>query len=600
MYRFHDWMTSLRPDFWTTFYKHPELLELFSFIHGAVGSSTGYKYLAAYDIVDIGEHNPGHTVSWSPIQLGEYTYVEGVEYPHQYAVQGDWIYIDCLYDRHVDPTVWYQNVVDFRYENSKLCFVKEPTIDTFLVSKGLVAGTRLAEDFGIAFGYDRIDSYQYRDTMVPLTAMFYRGPSIHNIVAAANLMISNPVAKYGDEVIIKTDGGIVYTDKYRYDLGSARLAVNVGSTVTEHQPFADVIEFSTDKITPGWWYDRIPRLFQKYKVNGAISKVERDRLMENYLKYFLAHIRINLNKTDWRKYEYHPDIWQLILDASPVRTDYILSMYWHQEDYDLTYPTFDVQKLKLTAHSMWSNRDIGENVESWLYAPREAARTIYPDGTTDVDWFVGSKRYRILDTDKKFQEFWSSEPKQLSYVEPHICQWYCRNTGDPNIPLVSKKAEDITLRRPDISLGKVVIKRPVESQVISTLEQDATYNHTSFTAILGEQNIYHEDLDDWTYYNNVHLGINGLVLPYSSTGYAISNAMPMGLVPKRVKVRVNKTLAANTSITMFWSTDASTWTQFSSGVVLTNISGNLYFKAVLTSSSIASPVFQGLDLSIRV
>lgn len=66
-------------------------------------------------------------------------------------------------------------------------------------------------------------------------------------------------------------------------------------------------------------------------------------------------------------------------------------------------------------------------------------------------------------------------------------------------PPVSKKAEDITLRRPDISLGKVVIKRPVESQVISTLEQDATYNHTSFTAILAS-NIYHEDLDDWTYY----------------------------------------------------------------------------------------------------
>lgn len=605
MYRYSDWQSGLRPDFWRVFYEHPDLLKLFAFIHAVqAANSGGYQMLEMYDIVDIGEHNPGHTVTWVPIDLVTNSYVAGHDYPYQFPVDEKWIYIDCLHDTRIDPTVSLQTIVDFRLIDHKICFIKLPAFEKMYISKGLYAGTRLADDYGTAFGYERPDSVHYRDTIVPLMALFYQGPTLHNIISSANVMINNPVAKYGDEKIINTEDGDVITDSYRYDLAGAHLAYNVGDTIRKHSPFADVIEFSTEKTHPSWWLERLPQLFQKYKVDGAISADQRDILMDTFLKYYIAHIRINLNKTDWRKYEFFSDIWNLLLDGSPVRTDYILSMYYHAYDLDMPLPNLDVAKVKLTAFSMWGGRKVPGS-EHWLYAPEIVKPTIYQDGTTNNDWYVGSLRYHILDADKKAQEFWSSEPKQLSYVEPHISSWYGRFTTTPNIPLVSKRVLNTGIPAiQQMSIG-AMLKRPLvdntgaATEVISYIPEDTNVCTYYTRSVYGDQNISHEDLDEWTY-NNVHLGIEGLVVNIGNTGNAVSPPLDVGGVPKNVRLSPVIALAKGTSILFQYGLGGGTWFNLPDDHIVRGVSNDIYFKVTITASAITSPVFKGVDISIRL
>lgn len=600
MYRFSDWLTSLRPSFWKEFYEHPELLSLFSHINNVLGAENGgYKLLENYDIVDIGEHNPGHTVSWVPITLGTLTYVDGDDYPYQYKVDDEWISMDCLHDKHIDPTVTLQNIVDFRLLEGTLRFIKFPPTDRLLVSKGLYAGTRLQDDFGKAFGYARQDSYHYRDTIVPLMAMFYKGPSVHNIVAAANVMINNPVAKYGDETIINTVGGDVITDRYRYNLGGAALAVNVGETITEHTPFADAIEFYTEKITPSWWVDRIARMFQKYKLDGTITPEQRDILMDTFLKYFVAHIRINLNKLDWRRFEFYPDVWDLILDGSPTRTDYILSMYYKAVDLDMPRPTFDVGKLRIKQFSIWGNRKV-PGTDQWIYAPDVVTPVVHDDDTIDPVWYVGSLRYHVLDEGKKFEEFWSSKHSKKPYVEPYFDNWYGRLTDNPNIPMVSRKAKDSDIPKVRSINTRVVSKTPVGPNIISYIPKTTNVSNTRYVSVYGDQNIAHEDLDEWTTSGTVHLGIEGLVAELSSSGSAVSPAMNVGGIPKNIKVRVVSELAVNTSVTLYYKNNEGAWEPLPSDGLIAHVSNDVYFKVDITSSDISSPVFKGLDISIRL
>jgi hypothetical protein len=599
MYRFSDWITSLRPDFWKVFYEHPELLSVFSYSNGVLAAKNGgYQALESYDIVDIGEHNPGNTVAWVPIDLLANTYVAGSDYPYQFEVDAEWLYIDCLHDAHVDPTITLQNIVDFRLMNHKLCFIKYPQLESMYVSKGLYSGTRLADDFGTAFGYERTDSFSYRDSMVPLMELFYRGPTLHNIVSAANVMVNNPVAKYGNEVILNTAGGDVITDQYRYNLGGANLAYNVGDTIEKHSPFANAIELYTEKTNPSWWLDRIPGLFQKYKVDGAVQPSHRDVMMETFLKYFIAHIRINLNKTDWRQYTFYQDIWELLLDGSSTRTDYILSMFYNAQDFDMP-EVIDVCKIRLTAFSIWGGRKVPGS-EHWLYAPELVNPIVYPEGTSDYDWFVGSLRYHVLDEGTKTQEFWSSEPKQLSYVEPHISHWYGRNTMTPNIPLVSKRVSDSSIPQVQHLFSKVTLKRPVNSEVITVIPQDTNLSAYRMESVYGDQNIAHEDLDEWTNTGTTHLGIEGLVVNLGTTGTSVSPPINVGGIPKKLSVRVVKAVTSTTSVLVQYSNDnKATWIDVPS-TPIQGLVGDIYFKATLQATSITSPVFKGLDISIRV
>jgi hypothetical protein len=434
--------------------------------------------------------------------------------------------------------------------------------------------------------------------MVPLMELFYRGPTLHNIISAANVMVNNPVAKYGNEVILNTAGGDVITDQYRYNLGGANLAYNVGDTIDRHSPFANAIELYTEKTKPSWWLDRIPGLFQKYKVDGAVQPAHRDAMMETFLKYFIAHIRINLNKTDWRQYTFYQDIWELLLDGSSTRTDYILSMFYNAKDFDMP-EVIDVCKIRLTAFSIWGGRKVPGS-EHWLYAPELVNPIVYPEGTTDYDWFVGSLRYHVLDEGTKTQEFWSSEPKQLSYVEPHISHWYGRNTMTPNIPLVSKRVSDSSIPQVQHLFSKVTLKRPVNSEVITVIPQDTNLSAYRMESVYGDQNIAHEDLDEWTNTGTTHLGIEGLVVNLGTTGTSVSPPINVGGIPKKLSVRVVKAVTSTTSVLVQYSNDnKATWIDVPS-TPIQGLVGDIYFKATLQATSITSPVFKGLDISIRV
>ncbi len=599
MYRFSDWLASTRADFFKNFYTHPELLNLSAYMNSVMAAqSGGYDMLAQYDIVDIGEHNPGVTVSWVPLTITTMTYIIGDPYPYQYQIDKDWIFLDCLHDKHVDPTVTLQHTVDFRYDKGVLSFIKYPTIDNFLVSKGLFTSDRLANDIGTAMGYTRRDSYNYRDTFSPISAMFYKGPSIHNIIASANVMVNNPVAKYNDEIVVSAVNGDVITDKYRYNLGGGQLAVNIGDKMDNHQPFADVIEFYTDKITPGWWLNRVPRMFQKYKVDGPIDRDQRDILMDVMLKYFIASVRINLNKTDWRLYKYQPDIWQLILDASPIRTDYILSMYYMATDLDMPFPNYESRKIRTHAFSMWNTKH-NINADGWIWTPYAARSVIYPDSTTDVDWFVGSHRFHILNPNSTFNEFWSSAKKQTSYFEPTESNWHGRYVATTAMTMQDTFVSDLDIPSVAHLSHMVVIKAPVDSNIMSVITDPIQYEGFNTILVYGDQNMARNELAEWECTLPTHVGIDGLVTALNTTSTAVSYPTILGGVPKDVKIRINKALAKNTSISLEYGFDKVTWMPLVSNQVIKGAYGNLYFRVTITASNLSSPVFRGLDIIIR-
>ena len=602
MFRFSDWLSHLRPDFWKSYYSHPELLSLFSYINSVKGAqAVGYDLMSLYDIVDIGEHLPGYTVVWQQLYFTTNSYVAGSDYPYQFDIDDSWIYIDCLHDKQVDPSVTLQYGVDFIVLPGKLCFIKPFAYDMLYVSKGQKAATRLADDIGTAFGFIRKDGYRYRDDMVAMMELFYGGPCIHNIVAAANVMVNNPVAKYGDETILSVDGGNVITDKYSYSLAKASRAYSVGETVTKHSPLSEVIELSTQKTHPEWWLDRIPQMFQKYKVDGAIDATQRDLMMDEFLKYFVAHIRINLNKTDWRTYRYFPDLWDLLLDGSPVRTDYILSMYYHALDLDMPLPDFDVCKIRLDAFSIWGKRWV-PGAEGWLCTDKLVVPIIYSDDSAekDMSWYIGSDRWHILDDDKSDHEFWSQEEFHESYVEPTWDRWVIKQGKDTEIPIVSKKAVSYSMPKVEQIGAKVSVREPASpNEIIDYIPKANNYSDFYMHFIYGDQNVSHEELDDWTY-SGVHLSVEGIAgSVLNATGYATSPPLYVGGIPKNVTVRPVIALAKNTSVTVYYSLDKSTWVALPESKLIPSVKENIYFKAEITTSGITSPVFKGLDISIR-
>jgi hypothetical protein len=119
-------------------------------------------------------------------------------------------------------------------------------------------------------------------------------------------------------------------------------------------------------------------------------------------------------------------------------------------------------------------------------------------------------------------------------------------------------------------------------------------------SVYGDQNIAHEDLDEWTNTGTTHLGIEGLVVNLGTTGTSVSPPINVGGIPKKLSVRVVKAVTSTTSVLVQYSNDnKATWIDVPS-TPIQGLVGNVYFKATLQATNITSPVFKGLDISIRV
>jgi len=77
-------------------------------------------------------------------------------------------------------------------------------------------------------GYKRLDSPEYRDNLVILNKVLYGGPTINNLKAAFNMMLNQPVSKYGNEKILSMAGGKIVTDKYLYPFGETSSNYKIG------------------------------------------------------------------------------------------------------------------------------------------------------------------------------------------------------------------------------------------------------------------------------------------------------------------------------------------------------------------------------------
>jgi len=265
----------------------------------------------------------------------------------------------------------------------------------WIVGKGAKRGFGLSVAAGVMLGLQREDTFDYRDMLTPLSAMFYMQPTHKLLAAGINTAIDNPVSKFGDELIYTMvesrlpieiypyhlNNGYVYTNQDRYLLGGAASlkkrvlfdatspTLGVGSIIGEtinsdlypahwppkknylrFEPFADAAFIVGEDYTltgkPGysplgsqWWQQSYPngvrifdqRMFQKYFCDkniydDLISRAVVDEYMEMYGKYYcaIAFVEYDNLDMDTTNHTIEQDIYNLVLDATPLLTDLVL------------------------------------------------------------------------------------------------------------------------------------------------------------------------------------------------------------------------------------------------------------------------------------
>ena len=636
MQRFSKFIDSRRADFWRTFYAHPELLSLFAYVNQLLAAKLGgYELLSAYDIVGIDEHNPGVTETWQELILTSPTDTGIVgTYRYHYNIDSKWLSLDGIADRHVDPTTILESGIDYKYEDGVLkSAVDLSSYEKLYVTKGQVSSTRLSDYVGKAFGYEREDSYKYRDNMVTMLRLFYEGPTLHNLVAAIHAIINSPVAKYNDELVLSTDGGEVLTNKYKYDLGGAEVDVHIGDTVNKGDPLAGAVEIYTNKSHPGWWRDRIPSMFGKYRPEKTLTYGEVDVLMETFLKLFVANIRINLRKVDNTSFMWADDLWELILDGSTLRTDYVVSAYrLEQEDY---VPAVEEapSTLKIHGFCVWGMDNI--NSEAWIYAPDVVKPYVFPNDVVDPYWKIGSHRWHILNPNNHVKEFWSATDTIMPYMEPTHDYWHIVThtaeegtslpTGsihkesfisdqkfsamlwdgwfmlgiDPNNTESDPGAnlENITDTINSIDAGD---NNKIHNGLLSSLIGNDNPAGEMINIVYGELNVAHAELTLWSLEGTLRLAAAGLVVHKGDTFSAYSPPIYIGCALKNATITISEDVPANTSTLYYYSLDGTNWSLLHSGVKVYNVSGNLFIKATLQASAVAYPTFEGLDISLEL
>lgn len=652
MYRFSKFIDTRRADFWRTYYSHPELLSLFAYINSVLAAKIGgYELLSAYDIAEIAEHNPGITKSWETIVLDvpdDDTGIEGT-YRYHYLIDASWLSISGFADKRVDPTVLFESGIDFIYRDGVIkSSVRLDGYSTLFITKGQYTSTRLSDYIGKPFGFERVDSKKYRDNMVTLLRLFYDGPTVDNLISAIHVLINSPVAKYDNEVVLSTANGEVLTDKYRYDLGGAELQVQIGDVLSAGQPLAEAVEVYTDKTAPYWWKDRNPELFGKYRPAAVMTYEEVDQLMETFLKYYVAHIRINLRNVDNSKLTYYEDIWNVILDGSTIRSDYIISAYrmdvdallhgflYDYKDYDTeeanilksdgTYDEADFYKagkdvgprLRLGGFCVWSTSDY--NSEGWHDVNDRVTPKVFPNVVPDDGvnryWTIGSTRWHILPENKKVKEFWSATETLMPYFEPNTDYWYMRAVDTTTLPTSHKNTVEtvnlMSIVNTDSFLSLLIdmdsTATPTNVSSIDSVLFDMTET-PKINAVYGDMNIAHAELLSWVMSGEASISAAGIVVHLNSVGEGRSNGIYIGDFPKTVTLTPSLLTPTGTSISVYYlvsqedqfsNIDTVTWVALPEDGVVSGAYGYLYIRTVLQAAVNTFPTFKGTDISLRV
>lgn len=541
------------------------------------------------------------------------------DYPYQYRIatsDGIWERIDSLEVNYgTDSSIMYYDNVDFIYDSatSIISFkLKVPTIPMF-ISKGTIVGTRLDDDYGDLFSYDRYDSTWYRDSMVALMSLFFTGPTYANMLAAANVAFHFPVAKYGGETVTATSSNSIKTSMYQYNLNDAVSKLAPGDSISYNQPVTSAFTLDTQRTNPQWWIGRVPGLFQKYAIE-PLDEIRKNTMMEAFLKSYLGHLRLHLQNVDTFALQQQLDLWDIFEQGWPIRTDLIMSAYYSYGPDRMTYPAYDKVILKNKITSSWCQK---EQIPSSSYfnivAKNTVRNVILPDPTKNTknthgfkDWSIGSNRYRINGANEQFKQLWDKDRVQLPYVEPCTDRVWYRAVSTTTIKASDMKIVDNSLAIPtDIytKLDSTLKDQDLDSDSstetnLSIITNSMNDTITSSLSIASE--IYYDLYAFKTWTNNgLWLSKYGFVCPIGGEGSITSPFVNLGIIPKSIKIEVGVTLPVGCSFTVEYSPDGINFTVITSGEILINITGNICTRISLKANSYSYPTLNSVAYVVK-
>lgn len=632
MLRFHWWERRFIPDFWTKYYKDHSMFPVTSFINSiGAANAQGFKLLNNYDLIDVGAHTPGRTVSWENIELTDYAYNPNGLYCHTYKVNYDWLDILLLYDKHVDPTITLMKNKDYIYRRGIISFLKKPLQTNLYVGKGQMVDRLLNDYYGSILGYSRYDSYLYRDTLETINGLFFIAPSRKLITATANLMVGAPVAKYDGEGVVSAGADYIVTTKNMYDDYDVCADPRYDTTLSRFEPLTSAVTLYSYPENPDWWKTVHPDMFQRF-ADTPIGWDERNSLMDLFLKHYVAHIVVDLDIAVSNNFKVYDDIKSLMFDGSSVRTAYLLSCSNKIIDINPPYPELDFLATTTKAMTCWANETSTDNNVEYInafdmarpiigsYYRHKYNADIKYDGeymynagisqytSDDPDkfpirtntWKVGDGRFHILDPENRFNEFWSRYPKVLPYVEPTIsrCYWFYTETTDFSthaIRAVDTVTEIPITKRTKIRQSMYAPNSP--SSNMSVLTESPASSTTVASYIEGTQILRRASFSLWEI-NNAYIAVDALSVSTGTTGTAITPDITIGTVPKVLTITTESVVPDGTSIETYYSLNNAEYRRLTTNKI-SIVSGKIRFKFILTASSTKLPALYGTTVSIK-
>jgi len=657
MQRFDSWNLSKAGDFWTKKFKPSKLINTAAFINSALSQQLDSELLERYDINDISEHTPGTSYTWVKINLDKPIYDENsYPYCYIYKVDENWLYIDAIYDKHINPEISLQNSIDFSYKQGsgklkckKEIIDKNGTLPILYISKGWYAEYRVYNEIGHFLDYLEKDSTLYRDSIAPILASLYICPSYFYLLAVLNVMVGLPIAKYDGETILSIIDGVIKTDKYQYEIGTIHTHLNVGDTLVKFQPLTDVVELHTNEMEPKWWEGHPTAFFTKYTPGTILDDKLRNYIMENYLFDSVAGIEFRQDKLGLNPVNFNYQIRDIFLKAAPSHSDFLFAQSYHvgtsYDVYNLMTPTDDSHTIpRIILRSLFGRflnnvpkqgLTAGQfGISSYLF-PSPKINTTYIDGKSlkfsSSFWHLYNE-YDAFNDSWKFLDTRLAEPKYKIFIEPWEDRVYLRQGELPLFKDSERKfiPEDLEERfKPTIFLeygtpstdsvgGKHTDRySPLFSSLnnIGTLLEPNVPTNTSIPAFsnYSAQDVLNIKFPiQWTRSNVT--GISKDSTFYITTekrdGYVISPEINIGWINKILIPELQDTytpagggLYMEYSVRKIEDDSWSAWTPVESAEKLYNINGKIKFKInLLCNTSIldGNPRFSGFRLTVNV
>lgn len=638
MQRFNTWNAKYSPDFWKDKFKPDNLINIVAHANSIIAQREDSKILERYDINEIDNHKLGTAYIWIPITLPDpkYDAASNSVYPWSYEIDKNWLFIDAIYDKHVDPTINLQHDIDFIYESGTgvLRFAKEIKNDDgvrppLYISKGWYSEYRIYNEIGHLLNYLDRDSVTYRDNIAPLLASLYLGPTYFHLLAILNILIGLPVTKFEGEVVQSVLNGIIITDKNSYNIGNVHTTIKKGDVLHRFQPLTDAVELNTEEIRHDWWRGKPASIFQKYVLDREITDDLRDELMENYLYNSLAGVEFRQDKLHGHNIKINDEILDIFYKAAPSRSDFLFAQTYHVgESYDyknIMLANLENTKIKLDITSLYGrfDHDWGVNGQFAFSVKNIPYPTINHRKTSDTDpgtyekgksltfndgiWHIRSDALDGLYEFWRFNDIYGSHEYRVA-VEPWSDTVYMRFSEDKHwfdrgykrIPFSLPDEYKPTIFLDDHALNKSNVTLGLNGPTgpFSDMSELPALSHDtrSYLAIASDSkfDIYDFDNTDWGRYNIVLVGEYATVagdesLPLEDRfiGYLTTSKINLGVVPKDVRVSIIADIPTGAIIEILYTQNPDNnaiWTHIEQNQPIKNVTGGIYFRFKLLNN----------------